>query len=80
MVRSPPTENQSARNPCGIPPGLKRGGSPGRPKGVPNRVTTDARAGCTQLVDDRVYRARLLDDRAERKVAPTNRMPALVRY
>jgi len=57
---------QSVRNTSG----LRRGGSPGRPKGVPNKVTTEARAACTQLVDDPVYRAKLLDDLRERKVAP----------
>ena len=38
--------------------GLKRGG-PGRPKGVPNKVTAEARAACAELVDDPVYRERL---------------------
>ena len=38
--------------------GLKRG-SPGRPKGVPNRVTTEARSACAEVVDDPVYRERL---------------------
>ena len=39
--------------------GLKRGGSPGRPKGVPNKVTTEVRSACAELVDDPVYRDRL---------------------
>ena len=39
--------------------GLKRGGSPGRPKGVPNKVTIEVRAACAELVDDPVYRDRL---------------------
>jgi hypothetical protein len=39
--------------------GLKRGGSPGRPKGVPNRATVDAREFCSSIVDDPAYQARL---------------------
>lgn len=39
--------------------GLKRGGSPGRPKGVPNRATTEIKAACEQLLNDPVYRERL---------------------
>lgn len=38
--------------------GLKRGG-PGRPKGLPNRVTTEAKAACNQIVDDPTYRKNL---------------------
>jgi hypothetical protein len=36
--------------------GLKRGGSPGRKKGTPNTVTTEAKAAAARLVDDRRYR------------------------
>ena len=32
----------------------------GRPKGVPNKVTTEAKAACNLIVDDPTYRARLL--------------------
>ena len=49
--------------------GLNRGG-PGRPKGVPNKVTAAAKAACGELVDDPVYRARLARDLRLRKVAP----------
>ena len=49
--------------------GLKRGG-PGRPKGVPNRVTIEAKAAAAALVDDPVYRAKLVRDLRKRKVAP----------
>lgn len=50
--------------------GLKRGGSPGRPKGVPNKVTTEAREAANALVDDPVYREKLLKDLRERRLAP----------
>jgi hypothetical protein len=41
--------------------GLKRGG-PGRPKGVPNKVTVEAKAAAEALVDDPIYRERLALD------------------
>jgi hypothetical protein len=49
--------------------GLKRGG-PGRPKGVPNKATADAKAFAEGLVDDPVYLAKLTRDLRARKVAP----------
>jgi hypothetical protein len=43
---------------------LKRGGSPGRPKGVPNKVTAEARDLAQQLLGEKTYterfKARLL--------------------
>src|SRR5207249_7750781 len=46
--------------------GLRRGG-PGRPKGVPNKVTIEAKEACGRLVDDPAYltnlRRRLLRGR-----------------
>ncbi len=39
--------------------GLKRGGSPGRPKGTPNKATVEARTFCASIVDDPVYQAKL---------------------
>jgi hypothetical protein len=34
---------------------LKRGGSPGRPKGVPNKITVEARDLAQKLLDDPKY-------------------------
>jgi hypothetical protein len=36
---------------------LKRGGSPGRPKGIPNRATQEIKSLAQRLLGDRVYRA-----------------------
>jgi hypothetical protein len=38
--------------------GLRRGG-PGRPKGVPNRATVEAKEFCASIVDDPEYRKTL---------------------
>jgi len=45
-------ENPRLRN-------LKRGGSPGRPKGKPNKVTQEVRTLAQRLVGDRQYRENL---------------------
>jgi hypothetical protein len=37
---------------------LKRGPGPGRPKGVPNKATTEVKKLCTALVEDADYQAR----------------------
>jgi hypothetical protein len=49
--------------------GLKRGG-PGRPKGVPNKVTVEAKAAAEALIDDPIYREQLALDMQTRKVSP----------
>lgn len=49
--------------------GLKRGG-PGRPKGVPNRTTLDARRFCSSIVDDPTYRRKLLERARAGELAP----------
>jgi hypothetical protein len=51
--------------------GLKRGGSRGRPKGVPNKVTIEAREAATQLIDNPHYRERLEADLVARKQHPS---------
>ena len=50
--------------------GLKRGGSPGRPKGVPNKATTEAKEACARIVDDPVYREKLLSRALKGTLAP----------
>ena len=50
--------------------GLKRGGSPGRPKGVPNKATAEAKEACALIVDDEVYRQNLLARALKGKLAP----------
>lgn len=37
----------------------KPGGKRGRPKGVPNKATQEAKAVCSRIVDDPAYRAAL---------------------
>ena len=50
--------------------GLKRGGGPGRPKGVPNKATIEAKGACSELVDDPEYRANLKKRLIAGKLAP----------
>jgi hypothetical protein len=49
---------------------LKRGGSKGRVKGVPNRVTAEVKLAATAIVDDPVYRRNLYAAMIDRTVAP----------
>lgn len=49
--------------------GLNRGG-PGRPKGVPNRATTEARAFCASIVDDPAYQRSLRSRALKGHLAP----------
>ena len=46
------------------------GNPKGRKKGVPNKVTVEAQRACEALVDDPVYRAKLLADLRLRELAP----------
>src|SRR4051812_29314359 len=46
--------------------GLKRGG-PGRPRGRLNKVTTEVREAAAALVDDPVYRQKLMADMRKRR-------------
>ena len=50
--------------------GLKRGGGPGRPKGVPNKATIEAKGACSELVDEPEYRANLKKRLIAGKLAP----------
>jgi hypothetical protein len=50
--------------------GLKRGGSPGRPKGTPNKATVEAKAACAALVDDPAYREALAKRLRAGKLSP----------
>lgn len=49
--------------------GLKRGG-PGRPKGKPNKATTEAKEVCSRLVDDPAYQKKLRTRLLAGKLAP----------
>ena len=49
--------------------GLKRGG-PGRPKGVANKATQEAKAICAAMVDDPAYLANLRKRFIRGKLAP----------
>lgn len=49
---------------------LKRGGSKGRVKGVPNKVTAEVKLVATAIVDDPVYRRNLYAAMIDRTVAP----------
>lgn len=51
--------------------GLKRGGSLGRPRGVPNKVTIEARHAATALIDNPQYRERLGKDLIARRLHPS---------
>ena len=49
--------------------GLKRGG-PGRPKGVPNKATAEAKQACAAIVDDPTYRRNLAARARAGRLAP----------
>ena len=50
--------------------GLKRGGQPGRKKGVPNKATIEVKEASRKLVDDPGYRLKLQKRLLEGKLAP----------
>lgn len=49
--------------------GLRRGG-PGRPRGCRNKVTSEAKAAATLIVDDPIYREGLMRRARQGKLAP----------
>ena len=49
--------------------GLRRGG-PGRPPGIPNKASAEAKAVCTRLVDDPEYQRKLRIRLHRGKLAP----------
>lgn len=50
--------------------GLRRGVTGGRPKGVRNKATIEAKRICSDLVDDPIYRANLQKRLRAGKLAP----------
>jgi len=57
--------------------GLRRGG--GRPKGVPNKVTADARRAANALIDDPAYRATLRQRLIAGTLPPADQCQLLLR-
>lgn len=59
-----------AKAPPRTPKGFRQPGS-GRKPGTPNRITVEARALCSQLVNDPVYQSKLRKDFKVRRIHPT---------
>lgn len=57
--------------PRGNPNNLRRAPGPGRKKGVPNRISVEARQLASQLVTDVNYQSKLRADFRKRRVHPT---------
>lgn len=64
------TERKSVKYPSSRTAGLKRGGSPGRPKGVPNRATREAKELAAYIYDDPEVQERMLYDARRGRLAP----------
>lgn len=65
---------QSVKYPSSRTHGLKRGGSPGRPKGTPNKATAEAKEAAARIVDDPVYQRNLLTRARAGNLAPAVEM------
>ena len=61
---------ESVKNPSSRTRGLKRGGSPGRPKGVLNKVTREVKAFSQGVLEDPAVQAMLLSQARRGKLAP----------
>ena len=55
------TEKESVKNPSSGTRGLRRGGSPGRPKGVQNKVTREVREFAQRILQHPKGQAKLLE-------------------
>jgi hypothetical protein len=68
------SEKQSGRKPSGgrqrSNANLKRGGSPGRPRGRQNQATRDGKAFAAFVLEDPKVQARMLHDARRGKLAP----------
>jgi hypothetical protein len=49
---------------------LKRTAGPGRPKGSKNKATVEAKAACSEIVDDPIYRQNLKKRAQEGRLQP----------
>src|SRR5260221_295025 len=65
-----PTDKESVKSPSSRTRGLKRGGSPGRKKGVPNKVTREVQALAQGIVEDPAVQATMLAQARRGRLAP----------
>lgn len=77
--RGEATGTKSVKYPSSRTAGLKRGGGPGRPKGVPNKVTREAKDFAESVLHSPLVQARILYD-AERGRLPPPVLTILMSY
>jgi hypothetical protein len=70
LRRGAASDRKSAEKPKRNTSGLKRGGSPGRPRGSRNRTTREAKALAESILQDAAVQARLLADARRGKLPP----------